>query len=80
MKVSFIHIYLMQKLIESCCEHSDIVQRSKISEKIILVRIPLKHESKVIKELEDLGFVEIIDKYNIRIKKEQYDKYVGGYF
>lgn len=75
MKVSFIHIYLTKKLIEDCSFLDDKLERSKAVRRICLTRFPMKCESKILDELVEIGFVKIIDRKNIQINREEFEKY-----
>lgn len=77
MKVSFIHIYITKKLIESCNLNDNIIPRSKAVHHIYFIRMPSKCENKVLRELEEIGFIEIIDKKNIKVNKEEFEKYTS---
>ena len=68
---------MTKKLIEECGELEDTLERSRVVRRICLARIPIKCEGKIIDELEDIGFIEIVDKKNIKVNKKKFEKYTS---
>lgn len=78
-KVSLVHIYLIQKLVKECRPFSNVVDRSKAEHEIFCLRIPRNDYNKIIKELEEIGFVEKSDNKKIVVNKDKFNDYTSWF-
>jgi predicted transcriptional regulator len=74
-QTKFLGLYLTRQLLKSCDRTDCRLERCKAMNIIYNVRFTSKNADKVLKELEELGFIEIVSQRTIKINKSKVEEF-----
>lgn len=70
-EIGVIYICIHQRLVNSVNGNEPIIKRTKLLETLgRLYHIPKEDRQKIVEEMEDLGLIEVLDRFKVKVNRD----------